>query len=775
MNETKIDDEITLFYKKIEEQDPGFKHERQSSENKRVQRGLKEASKSGSGIGKPDHILTHSKYTDCVVVIESKADLNKHISKNMDKEKDFAVDGACYYGEHLAKKFPYVFSIGISGESKDNKRVSTYLQFGNERIHLKQLENSLFPFEKYVEITLEDESIVKEANRRLMHFSKEFHEFIRAKAKIPEDQKPLFVGSILVALKNKSFFKGWMEEREEQLADSVYEAVKKELENGFTKSNKLIQTEKIKTVLDQMAWIKTHPFRDGVLRESITRIYEKAYHLLKLNSRFDILGHFYEEFLSYSAGDGSILGIVLTPFHITEIMCDLAEISFNSVVYDPCVGTGSFLITAMDRMIRQNPSKEENIKSQLVGIESNPKMFALCALNMILRGDGKSNLFINSCFKAETKNIEPTCSISNPPYSQENEPELLFIKHQCEKISVGGLVASIIPMGCMVSGYSNIKEELFKNNSLVAVMTTSPDLFKGAAPNTCITLWKAKIPHNYDNPVWFAKWQNDGFVKTKDSGRVDLNNLWKSKREEFLDTYRNKKTIPGYSCLRKVKFDDILTYEGELSPDWSLATIGGLRQYVMNYLLDTARVRFAINNEINLSININKQSPSFTPESDIGSLFINTKEFLILELFDYERGRCLVRTKDIMDNWKDRTPILSAKKDCNGFLGTHNVDPKFIAPCISIANGGNGGAGLAFYQSIDFDAISTITVLKPKFELGREVGLIIGYLLSQYKQIFSFGMGVSNDRIKSMKIYLPAKMDGSLDIEQMIEVFNKII
>lgn len=44
------------------------------------------------------------------------------------------------------------------------------------------------------------------------------------------------------------------------------------------------------------------------------------------------------------------------------------------------------------------------LKRQLIGIENNPKMYALAASNMILRGDGKANLFQSSCFEPTTKN-----------------------------------------------------------------------------------------------------------------------------------------------------------------------------------------------------------------------------------------------------------------------------------------------------------------------------------------------------------------------------------
>ena len=58
---------------------------------------------------------------------------------------------------------------------------------------------------------------------------------------------------------------------------------------------------------------------------------------------YDVFGEFYIEFLRYAYNDKK-LGIVLTPKHITELFCDIAGVSKESVVFDNCCGTGGFLI-----------------------------------------------------------------------------------------------------------------------------------------------------------------------------------------------------------------------------------------------------------------------------------------------------------------------------------------------------------------------------------------------------------------------------------------------
>lgn len=105
------------------------------------------------------------------------------------------------------------------------------------------------------------------------------------------------------------------------------------------------------------------------------------------------MGRFYGEFMSYSGGDGQTLGIVLTPKHITELFCELAQLGPTDKVLDPCCGTAGFLIAAMHKMVRQtdDEAQRRRIKrDQLFGIELQPYMFTIATTNMILRGDGKA-------------------------------------------------------------------------------------------------------------------------------------------------------------------------------------------------------------------------------------------------------------------------------------------------------------------------------------------------------------------------------------------------
>ena len=97
--------------------------------------------------------------------------------------------------------------------------------------------------------------------------------------------------------------------------------------------------------------------------------------------------------------------MILTPAHVTDLFCDLASVDKDSIIYDPCCGTGGFLISAMKRMLTDAGGDEEKKssirKNQLIGVELRPSMFTYACSNMMMRGDGKSNIRCGDCFPLE--------------------------------------------------------------------------------------------------------------------------------------------------------------------------------------------------------------------------------------------------------------------------------------------------------------------------------------------------------------------------------------
>lgn len=152
------------------------------------------------------------------------------------------------------------------------------------------------------------------------------------------------------------------------------------------------------------------PYGDTVLSMCIYSLYENVIEAVEKYDGIDVMGEFYTTFLRFTKGNAKEKGIVLTPNHIADLFCDIAEcylgreLDENTKIMDICCGTGVFLICALARI-------KENIRSQeigdaakqekysraqsgsLIGVERDPSMYALAYANMRFHGNGRSNLF----------------------------------------------------------------------------------------------------------------------------------------------------------------------------------------------------------------------------------------------------------------------------------------------------------------------------------------------------------------------------------------------
>lgn len=552
----------------------------QKTDNPRIEKLLKNASKKGSGVGKPEFIVTFDEVNDLVLIVECKADVKKHESKERDRFQDYAVDGVLLYSSYLSKEFN-VISIAVSGETKKELQVSNFLQLQN--LNYRELENKgILSFEDYIKIFRKDPQKEKQDIDNLMKYSRKLHNDLRDFAKLSEPEKPLLVSAISIALEDRSFRTSYKEEtRAVDLAKSMINSISKVLEKAKIPENKR------ENMLQPYSFIPIHPEltkeknKDGkkisILYDLVSEIDNNVKTFLDEYSGYDVLGQFYGEFLRYTGGDKKGLGIVLTPRHITELFSEIADVKKDDVVLDNCCGTGGFLISAMKKMIddAKDDSKEiEKIKKErLIGIEQNPNMFALGCANMILRGDGKANVYRGDCFEV-TPVIKQKhkCSVGflNPPYSQKGEGlnELEYVLNCLDGLEKNSLCVAIVPMSCAINK-DPIKKRILEKHRLEAVMSMPDELFYPVGIITCIMVFRAGVSHNKDIESWFGFWKDDGFVKTKHNGRVDKNHKWLEIKEKWIDMFRNKKEIIGLSVKNKVDWDDEWCAEAYMKTDYS--------------------------------------------------------------------------------------------------------------------------------------------------------------------------------------------------------------
>ncbi|MBD0847114.1 SAM-dependent methyltransferase [Pectobacterium actinidiae] len=590
------------------EPDNGISIEEQKSEISKVKSLLSKASKNAKGnAGYPEFIISNLKDTAFLIVFECKHDVRKHESQARNKPVEFAVDGVLHYAKHLAKDYTVV-AVAVSGETRSSMKISSFLvPAGTTETKILANESGtsvteLLPFDDYYRLASFDPDVAKKRHSDLLAFSRDLHELIWTKAKVSEEDKPLLVSGTLIAFMNAPFMKIFSALAAEDVQEAWLGAIKKELDKAD------IPQAKKDTMLQPYSTIAVHPnlgkpdtrtakeYPDGVFKEIIARICDNVWPYINVYHDFDVVGQFYGEFLKYTAGDKKALGIVLTPRHIAELFSLIANVTPASKVLDICAGTGGFLISAMQHMLMQAVTEEQRIdikKNRLIGIENSPKMFALAASNMILRGDGKANLHQASCFDdviiRAVKKMKPNVGMLNPPYAQSKSDaelhELYFVKQMLDCLEPGSLGISIVPMSCAISP-NPIRDELMKYHTLDAVMSMPQELFYPVGTVTCIMVWIAGKPHiKTDRKTWFGYWRDDGFIKTKHKGRIDQNETWPSIRDRWVEMYRNREVHSGESAIYKVSALDEWCAEAYIEIDYSSLTKEIFEQDIKRYIL----------------------------------------------------------------------------------------------------------------------------------------------------------------------------------------------
>ena len=386
------------------------------------------------------------------------------------------------------------------------------------------------------------------------------HEYLRNYGGLGEDEKPLVVSAILLALREQKYgFRLDMLVGDTVQGNTDGEILYRYLENNLKRA-KVSPDVKKERVLNQFTLIKDRP-QLNTIREDLQKsplkffaeyINKNIFQALISNSPEDYLGRFYGEFVSYSGGDGQALGVVLTPRHITELFCDLVDLKPTDVLFDPCCGTGGFLISGMHRMLRTASSEQQrkDIKSkQIHGIEIRDDMFSIATTNMILRGDGQSNLVCTDFLAQNPGDIQlkgVTVGFMNPPYSQAKTKEtahlseLSFIRRLLSCVCEGGKVAVIVPVSAMIGKTKDdkeVKEDIYKHHTLEGVITLNKQTFYGVGTNPCIAVFTAGEPHPADKKAKFINFEDDGFEVKMHLGLVETERA-KDRRQYLLDCWR---------------------------------------------------------------------------------------------------------------------------------------------------------------------------------------------------------------------------------------------
>lgn len=745
--------------------------EEQRSDIPKIQKILKTASKKGKGAGYPEFIITSIEHPDLLMVIECKADIRYHQSSTLDKFDAYAVDGALLYASFLAKEYD-VIAIGISGMTQEEMKITHHLFLKEQNKYEPFLRGQLLSFNDYYASYIQSPIKFTEDYKSLLSYSKELNSILHNK-KIKEAQRSLLISGILIALKNSAFkmsYKGHTTAK--QLAQNLVDTIINELSNANLFGTNLESLKSTFSFIQVHATLSTDKL---FLENLITDLNSKLNSFMETNKYFDALGQFYIEFLRYANNDKG-LGIVLTPPHITELFSELAGVNKDSVVIDNCCGSSGFLISAMKKMIKDasgDSAKVFDIKEkQIIGIEFQDDIYALAVTNMVIHGDGKSNVFQGDCFKLVEKvkeRFKPTIGFLNPPYASEKQDvkELRFIINNLEMLERNGKCVAIVPMSCATANAGEdlkYKEILLKHHTLEAVMSMPEDLFHNSKTSTvtCVMVFTAHVPHPRMKKTWFGYWRNDGFIKKKSLGRIDYNNTWETIKSSWIVSFCNRDIKPELSNTHEVSAFDEWCAEAYLVTNYSTLNEKDFIKTTLDYLSflafcgDIDRLSTFINNLTRKKL----------------GLALNTwKEFTLNDLFIISRGE----NRQIEENdLYGGTPVISAAASNNGF--SYFTEDKAILSgnSITIGNTGQSSVGVAFYQPYDFNATNNINILCPKEAINEYIGMFMVTIFKKERFKFSYGRVLNQERTGDMTIKLPANEKGKPDWLYMEEYIKAL-
>jgi len=754
------------FVRKHFEQFHDITIEEQRSDNVKIQKLLSTASKSGQGAGRPEFIIQYLREPNFIIVVECKAETSKHESTSRDRYSEYAVDGVLLYAAHLAKEYD-VLAIAVSGQNVKRLKISHFLHLKGEGIATPIFSDNFLPLDDYLDGYIKSPEKFRQDYNSLLAFAGQLNKTLHIH-KIVESDRALLLSCILIALENKGFSSTYQSYvNPKQLADYLTLTVKNEFQNAK------LDTEKLEVLMSRFAFITTDTTlskKDNVLRDIINDVEKNITNFIKTHEYFDVLGQLYIEFLRYANSDKG-LGIVLTPPHITEFMSQLAEVNKDSIVYDNCTGTGGFLVSAMKQMIQDAKGDQTKIKTikhtQLVGVEYQAPNFALACSNMFIHQDGKTNILNGSCFDKNiinhVKRFHPTVGLLNPPFKgdkKKDTEELEFVLNNLECIRQGGRCVAIVPMQAALATRGKIyeyKRKLLSEHTLEAVFSMPNELFFNSKVGVvaCIMVFTAKRPHPKSKEVYLGYYKEDGFVKRKHLGRVDLygdfeNNI----KHKWISHWINHKAMPGLSVCRTLSANEEWCAELYMTTDYSLLSQEAFGKKIRDYV--AYRVRTAIKNAEEQILGNRVTNKNYSLDTQ------NWRWFRYDSLFNIVKGKRLTKADMISGN----IPFIGATEFNNGVTAYVDSD-KHVHPENLITVSYNGSVGMAFYQPQNFFACDDINVLYPKFQLNPYIAIFLATLIEQERYRYNYGLKWTKEKMEQSLLKLPVKIDGAPDWEFM--------
>lgn len=609
----------------------------QESVNAEIDKALSDyySKNGGTGANRPDaKILLQNKkleffpilieykgYKDKLVKLDADGQVENRTSKNEPNFKNinsYAVNGAVHYANALLHHTSYtdIIAIGMTGYKDETGKIHHtigvyYVSKSNLGAGQKVSEYTDFSFldpknfdsfidkVKTLQLTPEELDKLKEQREReidqcLVKLNNDIYQ--NEKGLGENDRVYLVAASIIatlgipgkVAPLEKSDLKSSTEIGNKD-GDIIVRKIKAFLDNKeipVEKKNLILRTLENTLTTENINKVENG---ETQLKRVFTKIVDDLGIYYKIGLTTDFTGKLFNEMYGWLGfSQDKLNDVVLTPSYVANLLVKLARVNKDSYVWDFATGSAGLLVAAMNEMLndaKQNikspqelTQKEIKIKTeQLLGLELLSSVYMLAILNMILMGDGSSNILNIDSIKdfdgkygygKKDSKFPADAFILNPPYSALGNG-MNFVEKALGMMNKG--YAAIIIQNSSGSGKAkDFNKRILEKHTLLASIKMPIDIFIGkSSVQTNIYVFKVNEKHHKDDIVKFIDFSNDGYTRTnrkKASSNLQDTDRAKERYEEVVNLVRF-----GKSKLNI--FSEKEYYEGTIDPnngaDWN--------------------------------------------------------------------------------------------------------------------------------------------------------------------------------------------------------------
>ena len=588
-------------------------------------------------------LIEYKGYKDKLVKLDVDGKVANKTSKNQPDFKNinsYAVNGAVHYANALLHYTSYtdIIAIGMTGYKNDAGKLEYeigvyYVSKSNFGIGQKVDEYTDFSFlkksnfdsfiEKVKRLRLSQEEIEKlrehreqEINASLVKLNNDIYN--NEKGLSERDRVYLVAASIIatlgvpgkVAALEKSELKSSTEEGNRD-GDIILRKIK-----AFLSEKNLPQEKRdliVRTLQNTLTTDNINKVENGEsqLKRVFTKIIDDLGIYYKIGLSTDFTGKLFNEMYSWLGfSQDKLNDVVLTPSYVATLLARLARVNKDSYVWDFATGSAGLLVASMNEMLIdakekiKSPDafglKSAEIKAnQLLGLEILSEVYMLAILNMILMGDGSSNILNKDSLKEfdghygfdkTDKKFPADAFVLNPPYSAPGNG-MVFVEKALSMMSKG--YAAIIIQNSAGSGKATeYNKKILKHSTLLASIKMPIDLFIGkSSVQTNIYVFRVGEAHQKDDTVKFIDFSFDGYTRTnrkKASCNLRDTDHAKERYAELVDLVRFGDGKLHYYTEKEY-------YEGNIDPengaDWNQTvpvdtkpTLDDFKKTVRDYL-----------------------------------------------------------------------------------------------------------------------------------------------------------------------------------------------